>query len=155
VGLRNLHTSSVSRLGGRRECKQLSLERIFLKKDLQAVLGPTFVKHAWRGLLVKSLNVKMAVAVHYAYQSSRLIYFQPHAASQVYIERLFSVCRDVVAGKHSRMTSSRERRASLSESWKTCWFRLPSNSDYMSQLMMMMTCMLWHVLTKVTLEVSR
>ena len=66
--------------------------------------------------LVKSLNVKMAVAVHYAYQSSRLIYFQPHAASQVYIERLFSVCRDVVAGKHSRMTSSRERRASLSES---------------------------------------
>jgi len=35
AGLRNLglHTSSVSR-SGRRECKQLSLERIFLKKDL-------------------------------------------------------------------------------------------------------------------------
>ena len=36
MGLRNLHRSSVlpSRSGGRRECKQLSLERIFLKKDL-------------------------------------------------------------------------------------------------------------------------
>jgi len=34
VGLRNLHRSSVSRSGGSRECKQLSLERIFLKKDL-------------------------------------------------------------------------------------------------------------------------
>jgi len=32
--LHNLHRSSVSRPGGRRECKQLSLESIFLKKDL-------------------------------------------------------------------------------------------------------------------------
>jgi len=34
AGLHNLHRSSVSRPGGRRECKQLSLESIFLKKDL-------------------------------------------------------------------------------------------------------------------------
>jgi len=34
VGLRNLHRSSVLRSGGRRECKQLWLESIFLKKDL-------------------------------------------------------------------------------------------------------------------------
>jgi len=34
VGLRNLHGSSVFHSGGKRVCKQLSLESIFLKKDL-------------------------------------------------------------------------------------------------------------------------
>jgi len=34
VGLRNLESASELRLGGRRECRQLSRESIFLKQDL-------------------------------------------------------------------------------------------------------------------------
>jgi len=33
VGLRDLESTSVLRSGGRRECRQLSRESIFLKKD--------------------------------------------------------------------------------------------------------------------------
>ena len=37
MGLRNLESTSVLRSGGRRECRQLSRESIFLKKESQNV----------------------------------------------------------------------------------------------------------------------
>jgi len=42
VRLRNLESTSVLRLAGRRECRQLSLESIFLKKDLLILILRSF-----------------------------------------------------------------------------------------------------------------
>jgi len=75
VVLRNLHRSSVSRSGGRRECKQLSLESIFLKKDLLFFLCGLLKIPSWTGRAYSNKEFLYFVAINNP-QYSFLIRFQ-------------------------------------------------------------------------------
>jgi len=69
--------------------------------------GIAFVKHACRCL------VRQGREAGYPLLSKIALDLISAPASQAYTERVFSVCRDLTAGKRNRMTRGLERRVFL------------------------------------------